>query len=258
MAYRRQTAQIYDLYFPADRSPEADRWAELAGASAHRLLEPMVGTAEVACLLAERGFNVTGVDISAAMLDVARQRGRRLLPDVAERITLVQADVVDMDLAAGHFDFAYVGNGSFNLLPGAQARLAALRAIRRALRPGGRLALELFGTVTTAGRSEPRTHAPLRPVPDGTSISKTSTVTRDPLAQTITIEETIRAGGDEWRETLTLWLTDAAGIVSELQLAGLGGAGFHDLSTLESLAPPGAGHRMLVVATRATGGASPV
>lgn len=218
--YSRATAEIYDLYFPADRGAEANRVAALAPPGARRLLEPMIGTGEVAALLARRGYQVTGVDTSPDMLEIA---GRRLVGEtatIAARLQLTLADVSCVELPAQHFDLAYVNDGSWNLLLDRVQRLAALRRILGSLRPGGRLALELFGPLSTSGRSEPRTFAPLRPVPSGWEVSKTAVVTRDAPAQTMQIEEEISAQGRLWRQTIRLQLLHPAEVTAEFLAAG--------------------------------------
>jgi len=180
----------------------------------------MIGTGEVAALLARRGYWVTGVDLSPDMLEIA---GRRLAGEdgaSASRLQLILADVARVELPSQHYDLAYVNDGSWNLLLDRPQRLAALRRILCSLRPGGRLALELFRPLNTSGRSEPRTFAPLRPTPPGWVVSKTAVVIRDAAAQTMQIEEEISAQGKMWRHTVRLQLLHPAEVTAELLAAG--------------------------------------
>ncbi|KQI70231.1 SAM-dependent methyltransferase [Loktanella sp. 3ANDIMAR09] len=70
---------------------------DLTGA---RVLDAGCGTGAAAVALAERGAQVTAVDISPALIDIAKRRA----PDaVADRITWMAGDLSD---AKGPFDFA--------------------------------------------------------------------------------------------------------------------------------------------------------
>lgn len=221
MSYDANTAAIYDLYF-GPREPEADLWARLAGPAATHLLEPMIGTGEVAVMLAERGFLVTGVDLSAPMLAVAGERCRAAGPDVAERIRLIEGDMGRIVLPLHYFDLAYVSHGSWHLLAEYRMRVDALRAVRRSLRPGGKLAMELFPPVKASGRSEPRSFRPFRPAPEGLDVVKTSSMERDDLEQVLRIHEVLCVNGQESENYLILQLLTPAQIEAECRKAGFG------------------------------------
>lgn len=82
--------------------------------------------------LAALGFDVTGVDVSAAMVDAARSAG-----DDAAYVVADAAHLPFVDGAFDHVLFSY--NGLDELRP-VGARNAALREAHRVLAPGGRLA----------------------------------------------------------------------------------------------------------------------
>ena len=220
MPYCAETAAIYDLYFPPDRSPEADLWTRLAGPAATHLLEPMIGTGEVAALLAARGFAVTGVDLAAPMLALAEERRQAAGPEVAGRISLIEGDISRVALSPGRFDLAYVSHGSWHLLAERRMRMDGLRAIRRALRPGGKLAMELFPPLKSGGRSEPREFRPFRPAPPGLDVVKTSAVERDVDQQVMRIHEALAVNGRTTECCLVLQLLTPEQIRSELKKAG--------------------------------------
>lgn len=221
MAYDANTAAIYDLYF-GPREPEADLWARLAGPAATHLLEPMIGTGEVALMLAARGFHVTGVDLSAPMLEVAEERRRAAGPEVGGRVRLVEGDMSRVELPLQHFNLAYVSHGSWHLLADDGMRLDALRAVRRSLRPGGKLAMELFPPLRASGRSEPRSFRPFRPAPPGLDVVKTSWMERDAEAQVLRIHEVLNVGGQESENDLFLQLLMPGQIEAECRKAGFG------------------------------------
>jgi len=70
----------------------------------HKLLEPGIGTGRIALPLAEMGYDVTGVDISANMLSSLQKR--RAQSAVASRIRCRRADVVRLPFADAAFDIA--------------------------------------------------------------------------------------------------------------------------------------------------------
>ncbi|NYJ03815.1 class I SAM-dependent methyltransferase [Petropleomorpha daqingensis] len=92
------------------------------------------GTGTLACLLAERGLDVVGVDPAAASLEVARRkphadRVRWVLGD-ATALPPLQADLVTM---TGNVAQVFLEDDDW---------AAALRAVHAALRPGGRFVFE--------------------------------------------------------------------------------------------------------------------
>jgi SAM-dependent methyltransferase len=119
------------------------------------VLELGAGTGRVTAALARAGFDVTGVEISRAMLLRAEAR-RRKLGAVGERIRFVAGDMSRLALR-GRFGTVVVPFRSFNHLYTVDRQLAALDGIRRRLRPGGLAVIDLWNpdlaTVTAqAGR----------------------------------------------------------------------------------------------------------
>jgi ubiquinone/menaquinone biosynthesis C-methylase UbiE len=126
-------AEIYDVV--EEERNDLDHYLAIAAElGARSVLDVGCGTGTLACLLAERGIEVVGVDPAAALLDVARakpgaQRVRWLLGDAT---TLPQLEV---DLAT------MTANVSHVILTD-EDWSATLRGIRASLRPGGHLAFE--------------------------------------------------------------------------------------------------------------------
>jgi SAM-dependent methyltransferase len=135
-------AEYYDLEFEGflDDLPLYQGYAEDAGGP---VLELACGTGRLLLPLAEAGHALTGVDISPAMLAVARRRAEAA--GLGGRIALVEDDMRTLDrLGEARFRLAFCAINSFLHLPDAAAQLAALRAVHRRLEPGGRLILDLF------------------------------------------------------------------------------------------------------------------
>ncbi len=105
------------------------------------ILELGCGTGRVAIPLAEAGFAVTGVDLSAVMLRRARQRRRDLPPDVASRLRFSLQDMTCFRLPR-RFAAAVIAFSTLNLVPEPARRRACLGRVHGHLEPGGLLLLD--------------------------------------------------------------------------------------------------------------------
>ena len=109
------------------------------------ILELGCGTGRVTLALAKAGFDVVGIDHSAAMLDLARAHiAHAGLTGHADhgQVRLEQLDVRDLDWTE-QFDLALYPLNGFLHLATASDQLAALNNIHRALLPGGFLLVDL-------------------------------------------------------------------------------------------------------------------
>jgi SAM-dependent methyltransferase len=126
-------ARIYDA-FDGDRH-DLDLYVDLIGEhGARHVLDIGCGTGSLAVLLARDGITVTGVDPAAASLDVARDK------DTADQVTWIHGDTttlpplqVDLAVMTGNVPQVFLTDDEW---------IAALRAIRRALRAHGHLVFE--------------------------------------------------------------------------------------------------------------------
>lgn len=105
------------------------------------ILELGCGTGRVSLPLAREGYQVTGVDNSAGMLEAARRKVAA--EGLGDRVTLVQQDMRELDLK-GRFNLAFAAINSFMHMLTIDDQLAALSHIRQHLNPGGVLLLDLF------------------------------------------------------------------------------------------------------------------
>ena len=94
------------------------------------------GDGLLACLLAERCRTVTGIDRDERMITVARARAAAQRPEPGQGPTFVAADFLAHPLASESYDFV-CANTSLHHMDFA----AALTAMARLLKPGGRLAI---------------------------------------------------------------------------------------------------------------------
>ena len=89
---------------------------------------------------------VVGVDVSGQMVDAARRRAEDLETSYA---TFTRMDAERLDLPDGSFDVALCSLGLMYMPDPEQA----VREMRRVLRPGGRLALAVWGARSNCGWS---------------------------------------------------------------------------------------------------------
>jgi SAM-dependent methyltransferase len=116
-------------------SADLPLWRELADRSEGPVLDLGCGTGRVALYLAERGHEVTGVDVEPQFVDELRRRARAR----ALSVTVVLGDVRELRLE-GSFALALAPMQLLQILGGPSGRRAMLRGVGRYLAPGGRFA----------------------------------------------------------------------------------------------------------------------
>jgi ubiquinone/menaquinone biosynthesis C-methylase UbiE len=136
---RQFYAETYDTVVP-DWPGEIDFYRQLAAraqAQGQAVLEVACGTGRVTMALALEGIDVVGLDLSPAMLSVARGKS-----SVMTNVRWVEGDMRSFDLRET-FGLAIIPGHSFQNLLTAEDQAASLRAIRRHLIPGGTLVVHL-------------------------------------------------------------------------------------------------------------------
>lgn len=136
-------APVYDEF---NQGYLYERWtarllekAEEAGVGGTRLLDIACGTGLSFIPMLDRGWTVTGCDISPAMLDIAREK-------VGDRAELLEADMRELpDL--GEFDLIWAVNDPLNYLLDIEELEATFEGIRRNLARDG-IALFDVNTLT--------------------------------------------------------------------------------------------------------------
>ena len=133
-------ARFYDLDF-GEADADLFMYQQFASRCGSPILELGCGTGRVLLPLARQGYEITGVDLSQPMLEVARHKVAA--EGLSERVTLSQQDMRELELA-GRFNMAFAAINSFMHLLNTDDQLAALARIRHHLNPGGLLLLDLF------------------------------------------------------------------------------------------------------------------
>lgn len=139
------TAAYDELYRNKEYASECDLlervFARYATEPVQRILDLGCGTGSHAVILAQRGYEVVGIDCSAEMLNRARRKATELA--VGSRLTLVQDDIAAASVEplcdAVVMFFAVLG---YQTAPGAVS--AALRAARRNVCRGALLVSDVW------------------------------------------------------------------------------------------------------------------
>jgi SAM-dependent methyltransferase len=126
-------AELYDPLDPDRR--DLDVYAAMAAEfGTESVVDIGCGTGTLACLLAQRGLSVTGVDPAAASLAVARRKPG------ADRVTWLHAGAAAVPPLGA--DLVTMTGNVAQVFVTDQEWAAVLHAVRQALRPGGRLVFE--------------------------------------------------------------------------------------------------------------------
>jgi SAM-dependent methyltransferase len=136
----QETAERYDVdsaeMFRAEVvDPAVDFLAELAGEGA--ALELAVGTGRIAVPLASRGVPVSGIELSAPMVDQLRRKAGE------EQVPVVIGDMATSTVP-GEFSLVYVVWNSLSNLLTQDEQVECFRNAARHLVPGGRFVVELW------------------------------------------------------------------------------------------------------------------
>lgn len=126
-------AEIYDAL--DDDRGDLEAYADIVDEfGARAILDVGCGTGTFACMLAQRGLDVVGVDPAAASLDVARSKpGAEHVRWIHGDATILPPLQVDLATMTGNVAQVFGTDAEW---------LATLRGIRTALRPAGRVVFE--------------------------------------------------------------------------------------------------------------------
>ena len=114
--------------------------AEEAGMSGKRLLDVACGTGLSSIPMLDRGWTVTGCDISSAMLDLAREK-------CGERVELLEVDMRELP-KLGEFDLIWAINDPLNYLLSVEELEATFDGMRRNLASDGLVLFDVNTLVT--------------------------------------------------------------------------------------------------------------
>jgi SAM-dependent methyltransferase len=134
----QRLAEVYDL-LEGERVDLPHYLAIAAELDARSVLDVGCGTGAFACMLAERGLEVTGVDPAAASLEIARTKPG------AQRVRWIEGYATSLPVLA--VDLATMTGNVSNVFLSDQEWRATLDGVRAALRPDGHLVFESVNPV---------------------------------------------------------------------------------------------------------------
>ena len=138
-------AEYYDDSPVVARRADVDFYVHAAKEFGEPVLELGCGTGRVTLAVAQAGFRVTGLDLSAKMLERAEEKARSLPQEARKRLTLTTGNMTDFDLGA-KFALVVVPFRPFQHLAETRQQLGCLACARKHLEPGGRLVFDFFQT----------------------------------------------------------------------------------------------------------------
>jgi SAM-dependent methyltransferase len=139
--FGRDYLDVYDYQFTPERAESETNFAirALALKPGEQVLDLCCGQGRHAVLLAKHHCAVTALDLSAEYLDLAQAAARR----AGLKLETVHADMREIPFA-GRFDAVVNMFSSFGYLESEAEDAKVLGAIARALKPGGRVLLDLL------------------------------------------------------------------------------------------------------------------
>jgi SAM-dependent methyltransferase len=133
-------ARFYDLDL-GELDADQAMLSAFAARCGSPILELACGTGRALLPLAREGYRVVGIDVSAAMLELARHKVRAA--GLESRVALAQQDMRGFSLGE-RFSLVFVAVNSFMHLMSLEDQLACLACVRQHLEPEGLLLLDLF------------------------------------------------------------------------------------------------------------------
>lgn len=91
-------AKYYDLYY-VDRKEDIDFWTSISSEVGPSILELSCGTGRLSIPMARVGNTVVGIDVSAEMIKIGKQKIKKLPSPLRKKITMLKADSLSFSLS---------------------------------------------------------------------------------------------------------------------------------------------------------------
>jgi len=137
------TAEFYDHVVPYRNREDVDFYIQEAKTASGPVLEVGCGTGRILLPVARARIQAVGLDLSAEMLSVLREKLSKEPPEVQRRIRIENADMRKFDLGE-RYPLITVPFRAFQHMITVDDQMAALDCMRSHLLPQGRLVLDLF------------------------------------------------------------------------------------------------------------------
>ena len=137
------SAQFYDSDLQNLSNEDLVFYLSLVKQKPGDILELACGTGRVGLFLASEGYDFTGLDISAPMLEQFRSKITARYASFKDSIRLIQADMMHFDIAK-KFQYILIPQRSFQVLTNDEQAISCLKAVYDHLLDNGVLAIHLF------------------------------------------------------------------------------------------------------------------
>ncbi|GGO08158.1 class I SAM-dependent methyltransferase [Saccharibacillus kuerlensis] len=152
-----------------------------------KVLDLCCGMGRHSLSLAEKGYEVTGMDLSDVLLDEAKKE------DGADRIRWVQGDMRELPFEDGEFDAVVNLFTSFGYFEEDAEHIRVLKEIQRVLRPGGQFIIDFMNPPHVKSHLKPYTERE----EEGLKIEERRTIEDGFVKKHITIIPETEDGGEQ-------------------------------------------------------------
>lgn len=139
--YGSLCTEMYEILHEQAPQGELDFYLSYAE-KGKKILEPLCGSGRFLVPFSERGFDISGMDLSAEMLAKLKQKA----PDAK----VIQADIINYAVQE-QFDYIFIPSGSISLFTDMGMCQGILRKMKELLAPGGKF---VFAVDTVSARCE--------------------------------------------------------------------------------------------------------
>ena len=202
-----ELAELYDHVPLYKHRKDTAFYVGLCRAAGGEVLELGCGTGRILVPAAEAGCTITGLDQSGFMLERCRAKLQPLPTEAQERVTLVQGDMTNFSLGRT-FALATVPFRPLQHLVSVAEQLSFLGCVHRHLKPGGKVALDVFhpdlARLASPASAEEIEDTPEVSIPDGRRLRRTYRLTAKRVAEQTNDVELIYYLSDPSGETQRL------------------------------------------------------
>jgi ubiquinone/menaquinone biosynthesis C-methylase UbiE len=170
-----------------------------------KVLELASGTGRVTLEMVRAGIDITGLEMSESMLNVARAKSETLPQNVRERITWVQGDMRNFDLKR-KFSLIFIPFRSFQHLTNRTDQEACLACVLKHLEKDGLFILSLFApSYQRLANMQMFNSLGTIELPAGEKLCRTERVTHDHVNQIIYVQQIIDKVDAQGSIRRTIW-----------------------------------------------------
>lgn len=139
--YYNSLAKFYDWRL-SDSNEEIPFYTDLAIEYGSPVLELGCGTGRITFPIAEAGIEVVGLDLSADMLDIARQKLSRIPPEAQSQVQLIEGNMADF-ASETQFSLVILPNNQFRELLTTADQKSCLCCAFQHMKRGGSIVIEI-------------------------------------------------------------------------------------------------------------------